>query len=122
MKFLSSSAQIQSRTADDKAYGIFGAADFVVSSTRDTKTNIEPTVYGLDTILNTPVYDYKLKYEVETFGEENARTKTGLIWEEAPENLRGEGTLDLYSMVGIAWRAIQELAKEVNNIKASLGM
>jgi phage minor structural protein len=122
LKFLSSSAQIQSRTADDTAYGIFGAADFVVSSTRDTKTNIEPTVYGLDTILNTPVYDYKLKYEVETFGEENARTKTGLIWEEAPENLRGEGTLDLYSMVGIAWRAIQELAKEVNNIKASLGM
>lgn len=122
LKFLTSSAQIQSRTSDDSAYGVFAASAFTVASTRDSKTNIEPTRFGLETILNTPVYDYKLRYEVENYGDENARIKTGLIWEEAPENLREDETIDLYSMIGIAWRAIQELAEEVNNIKASLGM
>ena len=47
----------------------------------------------------------------------------GIMYDEAPEELRkenvkGQKGIDLYSMVSLLWKAVQELSKEIELLKS----
>ena len=48
---------------------------------------------------------------------DKAPIKTGLILDETPEYMRGEESIDLYTMVATLWRAVQELKQENDQLK-----
>ncbi|MFA5558831.1 MAG: hypothetical protein WDA59_05150, partial [Methanofastidiosum sp.] len=46
-----------------------------------------------------------------------ASAEIGLVWEDVPEELRhGDGGLNIMSLVGVLWKAIQELNQKVENL------
>jgi len=104
--------ELQSRNGADTAYGDFRGDDFwgvtfTPSSARATKRDIEaPTGRVLDLVTDTPVYRYRHN------SDPASRTKRwGLMAEEAPEGLRHKEGVDLYAMVSLLWRAVQELSE-----------
>lgn len=97
--------------ANNKVY----ASGVALTSSRDKKKNIEDyTESALSEICSTPIRQYHLKTDLD---EELKRI--GVILQEAPLNaidLGGEG-VDLYQMITMSWKAIQELKEEINNLK-----
>lgn len=83
-----------------------------VTSDRQKKENISALkASALDLVRKAKVYDYTLK---ETGGKH-----TGIMYDEAPECIRSEGeekAVDLYSMVSLLWKAVQELEKKIDNL------
>jgi hypothetical protein len=129
LKFLDSTAEIQVRNGGDTAYAKISASQFYTASKREFKTNIQPfEANALEMVNNTTIYNYQLKDEFniydpgtqEIIGQRDASEvdiKTGLIWDEAPEILRGEDSIDLYAMVAVLWKAVQELSVQVEQLK-----
>lgn len=97
---------------------IFSAGHTTVSSEK-YKTNIEKYLApALPLINKTTVYQYNLKSEYEDGIE---KEKYGLILErETPEEFKNDDGVETYSMVSIAFKAIQELSAEVEMLKAKL--
>ena len=99
--------------ANNKVY----ANGIALTSNRDKKKNIEDyTESALSEICATPIRQYHLKTDLD-----NEIKRIGVILQEAPLNaidLRGEG-VDLYQMVTMSWKAIQELKEEINILKAN---
>jgi hypothetical protein len=89
-----------------------------LTSNRDAKKNIEDyTESALNEICTTPVRQYHLKTDLD---EELKRI--GIIVQEAPLNaidLKGE-CIDLYQMVTMSWKAIQELKDENDKLKDTI--
>jgi Siphovirus protein of unknown function (DUF859) len=114
------------------------AKAFNTTSKREIKTNIVPTMESsLEKIKKTTVYNYQLKedfYEYESLDNTNpdavalkrakdpseVKVRTGLIYEEAPEDIAEDGTVDMYGMVSMSWKAIQELADELDYLKMKI--
>ena len=99
--------------ANNKVY----ANGVALTSNRDKKKNIEDyTESALHEICTTPIRKYHLKDDLD-----NELKRIGIIVQEAPLNaidLKGE-CIDLYQMVSMSWKAIQELKKEINILKAN---
>ena len=99
--------------ANNKVY----ASGVALTSNRDKKKNIENyTESALSEICSTPIRQYHLKGDLD-----DEIKRIGIILQEAPLNaidLRGEG-VDLYQMVTMSWKAIQELKEEINILKAN---
>ena len=97
--------------ANNKVY----ASGVALTSSRDKKKNIEDyTESALSEICSTPIRQYHLKTDLD-----KELKRIGVILQEAPLNaidLGGEG-VDLYQMITMSWKAIQELKEEINNLK-----
>jgi hypothetical protein len=103
-------------------YGPIKAASFNVSSKEKFKTNIEELLLSaLDKVVSTKVYNYDLIDRLEAKDEYSK--KIGLLYEEVPKELHsGEDTIDLYAMVSLSWKAIQELSAKVVELEAKLAV
>mgnify|MGYP003292800187 CR=1 FL=1 len=104
---------------DVYAYGkMYTEGGTIVTSDRDRKKNIKPyKVSALKEICDTTIYNYHLDTDLD---EELQRI--GVIMQEAPMDIvdiSGKG-VDLYQMVTMSWKAIQELKEENNNLKLEL--
>lgn len=107
-----------------------------LQSSVETKTNITPTTPMLAKILSADIYNYDYIAEVE---EEEESGEVGLNSEEEehiPQHyglVIGEGystpeevinksgdAVDLYSMISIAWKAIQELNDEIESLESRI--
>ncbi|MED2694162.1 phage tail spike protein [Bacillus thuringiensis] len=95
------------------------ASAFNTASSLVWKTEIQNyEKSALDVISSANIMTYKYKSDVEE--SENPSTHIGIIAEYAPEEIRskdGRG-VDNYAMTSLAWKAIQELKNEINEIKA----
>jgi hypothetical protein len=93
-------------------------ANIISTSDRDKKKNIELyKTSALDEICTTPVYTYHMEDDLD-----NEMKRIGIILQEAPVDtvdIKGKG-IDLYQMVTMCWKAIQELKEENNNLKLEL--
>lgn len=100
--------------ANNKVY----ANGVALTSNRDAKKNIEDyTESALNEICTTPIRQYHLKTDLD---EELKRI--GIIVQEAPLNaidLKGE-CIDLYQMITMSWKAIQELKDENDKLKDTI--
>ena len=101
--------------------GAINAAAFNPTSRIETKSNIKKATGALDKILGTDILSYNLKIE----NNEDKR-HTGVVIGgkyKVPDDIVAvdeDGTasgVDLYSMVSISWKAIQELKAEVDELK-----
>ncbi len=95
------------------------ASAFNTASSLVWKTDIQNyEKSAVDVISSADIMTYKYKADVEE--SENPHTHVGIIAEYAPEEVRtkdGRG-VDSYAMASLAWKAIQELKSEINEIKA----
>ena len=100
--------------ANNKVY----ANGVALTSNRDKKKNIEDyTESALNEICTTPIRQYHLKTDLD-----NELKRIGIIVQEAPLNaidLKGE-CIDLYQMVSMSWKAIQELKEENDKLKLEI--
>lgn len=108
---------LYSRDQNDVNYTPVYASAFNVSSDISFKENVEDyDESALDHIKNTKVRKYNLKND----NLNNARI--GLIRGEAPPQLQADDdTLDLYQMVSMMWKAIQELTATVETLQGAAG-
>jgi hypothetical protein len=98
------------------------AANLVVatvngSSDRELKKNIvDYETSALYEINTTPIRNYQFKEEIENID----RPRVGIIMQEAPIDVvdpRGQG-VDLYAMIAMSWKAIQELSDKIDKLAA----
>ena len=98
--------------AQNKVY----ANGVALTSSRDKKKNVEAyEESALQQILQTKIYRYHL---LDDLDEEMKRI--GIILQEAPVDaidIEGVG-VDLYQMVAMSWKAIQELKQEIDKREA----
>lgn len=82
-----------------------------VTSDRTKKSSITKLDKpALEQVKETPVYQYQLTED------DTATQHTGIMYDEAPEEIRhidskGNKSIDLYGMVSLLWKAVQELSK-----------
>ena len=106
------------------------ASSFPTGSSISYKTNLERVderVDALTLISETDVWHYHLKSNVDNFIFD--KPKIGVIAEMVNPLIRDEDGVDPYSMVAVAWRAIQQLSekvkeqeKELDDLKLALGV
>lgn len=100
--------------AQNKVY----ANGVALTSNKEYKKNIEDyTEDALNEICTTPIRQYHLLNDLD-----NEMKRIGIILQEAPVNaidLEGEG-VDLYQMVTMAWKAIQQLKEEIEALKGGV--
>jgi hypothetical protein len=78
-----------------------------------TKTNledIENRIDSLELINNSKIWHYHLKTDIEEGAYD--KPKVGLLYEMSHPILRNDGGIDLYSMLSISWKAVQQLSDE----------
>lgn len=97
------------------------ASDFVNSSERHLKRDIEDLTYdALEVVNQIRVREYKrLSVDGPTPYDE---WQVGMILDEAPEPLAGATGVDLYSYVSFLARAIQQLDKKVTDQASTLSV
>ena len=118
----------------DARFGNIYSNGTLVTSDREKKSNIKKLSGSfLEKVKGSPVYRYRLKREdipYETENEKKTKRKliteksesVGLMYDEAPEEIRreserGDKTIDLYGMVSVLWKAVQELAEKVETMQ-----
>ena len=117
------------------SFGTIYSNGNVVTSERSKKKDILPLEDGaIEKVKASGVYKYSLREE-RIKDEESDNTKRtaihsesneeyiGIMYDEAPEELRkenvkGQKGVDLYSMVSLLWKAVQELSKEIELLKS----
>jgi len=95
-----------------------------------TKDNIEPIENSFDAlgvVNENRVWSYHLKRDLEERIYD--KKKVGLIYEMASPILRNDEGIEMYSMLSLSWRAIQQLSekvkeqeKELDDLKLALGV
>lgn len=116
----------------DAKFGNIYSNGSLVTSDRKKKTGVKKlSGTFLDKVRGSAVYRYRLKQDM--IPEENAKnlkrksvgTKSesvGLMYDEAPEEIRretesGDKAIDLYGMVSVLWKAVQELSDKVDSLQ-----
>ena len=133
---------VNCKTGDDSAYAEIRASKFTVSSEAKWKEEISALNYNaMDIINQTVVYEYELK--TNTNMRDIGKKAIGLVIDyETPEeiiteteilddNEYSEGEefipgkvkqidkgIDLYAMVSLAWKALQEKDQEIKELRA----
>ncbi|MEW4131915.1 tail fiber domain-containing protein [Bacillus thuringiensis] len=121
------------KNAGDNGYIQIYASAFNTASSlvwKENITNFEES--ALEVIMSADVMTYQYKQEqlepmeaIEqgvTIEEKEGHTHVGIIAEYAPELVKsqdGKG-VDNYAMVSLAWKAIQELTAQINELKAEI--
>lgn len=85
------------------------------SSAASLKTNIQPALSMLDKVCESGIYSYNYKSELRDKSQNALAPRYGLVigdgYNTPEEVISSDGKhIDLYSMIAIAWKAIQELA------------
>ena len=91
------------------------------TSARELKKNIEPFSCpigqtAIEKVVSTPVYKYNYIDDEDTDWK-----YTGVIIDEAPAeivNMDGKH-INIYSMVSVLWKAVQEQQEEIDRLKKS---
>lgn len=106
------------------------ASSFPTSSSVTYKTNVESVDNKIDSLAlidETDVWTYHLQSNIDNFVFD--KPKVGVISEMVNPLIRDEQGVDPYSMVAVAWRAIQQLSekvkeqeKELDDLKLALGV
>ena len=117
------------------SFGTIYSNGNVVTSERSKKKDILPLEDGaIEKVKASGVYKYSLREE-RIKDEESDNTKRtaihseaneeyiGIMYDEAPEelrkeNIKGQKGIDLYSMVSLLWKAVQELNDKIERIKS----
>ena len=116
----------------DAKFGNIYSNGSLVTSDRKKKTGVKKlSGTFLEKVRGSAVYRYRLKQDV--IPEENAKNlkrksvgtkneSVGLMYDEAPEEIRretesGDKAIDLYGMVSILWKAVQELSDKVDSLQ-----
>ena len=116
----------------DAKFGNIYSNGSLVTSDRKKKTGVKKlSGTFLDKVRGSAVYRYRLKQDM--IPEKNAKnlkgksvgTKNelvGLMYDEAPEEIRretesGDKAIDLYGMVSVLWKAVQELSDKVDSLQ-----
>ena len=98
--------------------GTVTAANFSNSSLEELKTNIVPFDSALDDILNTDVYSYSLKRDIDN-GFYNTKygfiIGTGYRLSEKILSEEKDG-IELYSAIALLWKGVQELYELVSRM------
>lgn len=85
----------------------------LVTSDREKKENIRAVgASALDMVNGAKTYEYNLKGE--------AKKRVGIMYDEAPECIRSDGetkAVDLYGMITLLWKAVQELEQKIDDMK-----
>lgn len=117
------------------SFGTIYSNGNVVTSERSKKKDILPLDDGaIEKIKASSVYKYSLQEEEIKDEESDGARRTalhskaneeyiGIMYDEAPEELRkenvkGQKGIDLYSMVSLLWKAVQELNDKIERIKS----
>lgn len=117
------------------SFGTIYSNGNVVTSERSKKKDILPLDDGaIEKIKASSVYKYSLQEEEIKDEESDSARRTalhskaneeyiGIMYDEAPEELRkenvkGQKGIDLYSMVSLLWKAVQELNDKIERIKS----
>ena len=117
------------------SFGTIYSNGNVVTSERSKKKDILPLDDGaIEKIKASSVYKYSLQEEEIKDEESDSTRRTairskanedyiGIMYDEAPEELRkenvkGQKGIDLYSMVSLLWKAVQELNDKIERIKS----
>lgn len=117
--------RIQGRNAADSAYVSFEGEAYVNSSDRKFKSDIREVDGMLALVERTKAYKYKRQHQ-DNRGRllpSSAEEQVGFMADEMPEFVRrpeanpgdGEG-VDLYSLIGVLWSAVQELSARVGEL------
>ena len=116
----------------DAKFGNIYSNGSLVTSDRKKKTGVKKlSGTFLDKVRGSAVYRYRLKQDM--IPEENAKNlkrksvgtkneSVGLMYDEAPEEIRretesGDKAIDLYGMVSVLWKAVQELSDKVDSLQ-----
>ena len=116
----------------DAKFGNIYSNGSLVTSDRKKKTGVKKlSGTFLEKVRGSAVYRYRLKQDM--IPEENAKNlkrksvgtkneSVGLMYDEAPEEIRretesGDKAIDLYGMVSILWKAVQELSDKVDSLQ-----
>nr|WP_294468486.1 phage tail spike protein [uncultured Sellimonas sp.] len=102
--------------------GTCKAMDWVTGSRAELKKDIRPyDGSGLQQVLNSAVYWYRLKNEKSKWKNKDRERVGFIIGEDYPlsdDLLDGSGgNVDLYAAIAIAYKAIQELSVQIENLK-----
>lgn len=109
-----STTGLQIRTNSDSGLASIQASAFSTTSLREFKDDIVPVGRTIDKVRQTPVYDY-IRTETEE-GREDVR-QVGVLYEDAPGDIKdSEETIDLYSMISMLWKSVQELSEVVETL------
>lgn len=116
----------------DAKFGNIYSNGSLVTSDRKKKTGVKKlSGTFLEKVRGSAVYRYRLKQDM--IPEKNAKNlkgksvgtkneSVGLMYDEAPEEIRretesGDKAIDLYGMVSVLWKAVQELSDKVDSIQ-----
>ena len=116
----------------DAKFGNIYSNGSLVTSDRKKKTGVKKlSGTFLEKVRDSAVYRYRLKQDM--IPEKNAKNlkgksvgtkneSVGLMYDEAPEEIRretesGDKAIDLYGMVSILWKAVQELSDKVDSLQ-----
>lgn len=97
------------------------ASGFTTVSDEATKKNIELyTAPALDEIKSTPVYQYNYLNEVDGVDLKH----TGILLQQSPLEVVDQSGIgvDLYAMVSMSWKAIQELSAKNDALEARIAV
>jgi hypothetical protein len=108
-----------SATTGSFSGGVTASGGFQTSSDARLKSNIQDSLYGLDTVLalRSVTYTKDGKSDVGLIAQE----VEAIIPEFVGENNDGMKTVNYSQMVSVLIKAVQELSAEVNTLKARLG-
>lgn len=108
---------------DDGNWRPINAARFNNQSLASLKTNITPyNKKAIDVINFADIYNYNLKSDLD---EGKQKVSTGLVIGEGyntPECVQNEEEtgIDIYAMATVAWKAIQELSQQNEDLKSEI--
>ena len=129
-KWQANQGRFEFRTFDDGGWTNAAAGSFQNSSSFNWKTDIKNYEgNALDLIVNTDIMTYKMKPPVnnetnEIVDIETLPTHIGVIAEFAPKEINGTDntSVDLYAMISVGWKAIQELNLQIKELKAEIDL
>lgn len=116
----------------DAKFGNIYSNGSLVTSDRKKKTGVKKlSGTFLEKVRGSAVYRYRLKQDMIPEGNaKNLKRKSvgtknesvGLMYDEAPEEIRretesGDKAIDLYGMVSVLWKAVQELSDKVDGLQ-----
>ena len=94
------------------------ASTFQDSSNPKFKSNICEFTNGLDVVNGTKVYKYSLKNKIENDKYSN---HVGMMLDDVSQEIVGDSEgIDLYSVVSVLWKSVQQLSAKVNTLESQL--
>lgn len=126
LKWQHNQGRFEFRNFDDGNWSNAAAGSFTNASSFKWKTDIKNFEgNATDIIANSSIMTFKMKPSENKETNEipdisTLPTHIGLIAEYAPKEVQSEdgAGVDLYAMISVAWKSIQELKTEINEIKA----